>query len=232
MRTRGSVMFWLTVALVAASAACSGPGDHEATVAGDRHQASPRLGDAGTTASGVLFSDDFSNPESGFIHKDVGSRGADYRDGHYEIWVDNAKEEYVASMGRMTGKPFADGRIEVTATPLSLPDGGGIGVLCRVSEDGRANYAADVEKDGSVRILRYDPDQTVLAKAQTEPLGEGPVQLRLDCVGDRLTFFVNGHEVASATDGELDRGDVGFSAGGGSRGVTRVAFDDLVVRTP
>lgn len=232
MDGRRWVGFGLVALLVAVLPACSRAPAHEAAAAGPVYGASTGAGDQAGTTGGVILKDDFSDPASGFIHQDVGSRGADYRDGHYEVWVDNDKEQYVASVGSMEGRPFADGRIEVTATPLSLPDGGGFGVLCRVGEDGRNHYDADVEKDGSVRIQRYDPDQTVLARGSVDPLGDGPVRLRLDCVGDRLAFFVNGKEAASATDGALKRGDVGFSAGGGSEGVTRVAFDDLVVHAP
>lgn len=180
----------------------------------------------------VILSDDFSDPASGFIHKDEGDYGADYRDGRYEVWVDNDREEYVASVGQLEGRPFADGRIGVTATPLSLPDSAGVGVLCRASEDGRSYYSADVESDGSVRILRYDPDQSVLARGQVAELGKAPVKLKLDCVGHKLALWVNGVKAAVASDDSLAKGDVGFTAGGASQGVTRVAFDDLVVRAP
>ena len=56
--------------------------------------------------------------------------------------------------------------------------------------------------------------------------------LRADCIGDRLTFYINFTEVASATDSDLPGGDVGLVAGAFTEPGVDVLFDNFVVVQP
>jgi hypothetical protein len=56
--------------------------------------------------------------------------------------------------------------------------------------------------------------------------------LRADCIGDKLTFYINFTEVASAADSDLPNGDVGVLAGAFAEPGVDVLFDNFVVIQP
>ena len=56
--------------------------------------------------------------------------------------------------------------------------------------------------------------------------------LRADCVGDRLTLYVNGEKLAEATDATLTHGDVGLLAGAFSQPGVDIIFDNFVAIQP
>jgi hypothetical protein len=56
--------------------------------------------------------------------------------------------------------------------------------------------------------------------------------LRVDCIGDQLTFYINFSEVAEATDGDFPTGDVGVVAGSFAEPGVDVLFDNFVVLQP
>jgi hypothetical protein len=95
-----------------------------------------------------------------------------------------------------------------------------------------------ITSDGFYGIGIYSGEKAVL-------LGNGELQssnsintglavnhLRADCAGDKLTFYVNGLEVASARDATLKSGDVGLLAGTFSQPGVDVVFDNFVVLKP
>jgi hypothetical protein len=56
--------------------------------------------------------------------------------------------------------------------------------------------------------------------------------LRADCIGDKLSFYINFTEVASATDTDFPSGDVGVVAGSFAEPGVDVLFDNFVVIQP
>lgn len=192
-------------------------------------------GGAGAGAAGtVLLSDDFSSPDAnGWTVRDSGDYGNEIRDGEYLVWVDNDAAEYVANTGFADGD-FGDVRIEVTATELSGDPSAGIGIVCRKAPSGQqGSYYADVDQEGSVRIAAQGDEHKILAKAeQPGAWKDGANRLRLDCVGDDISFWLNGKKLLEARDGRYHSGRIGVRAGGAGRGVMRVAFDDLKVTAP
>jgi len=147
--------------------------------------------------------------------------------------VDNDADPYVTNSGFADGG-FADVRIEVTATKLSGSPSAGVGVHCREAPSGHGgSYYADVDEEGSVRIAAQGDDQDVLAEAEQPGVWkDGPNRLRLDCVGEDITLWLNGQRLLQARDGRYLSGQVSVGAGGAGRGETRVAFDDLTVMAP
>lgn len=192
---------------------------------------SPSATSAG--AAGEQIRDDFSDPTSGWTRSAGDERGADYEQGTYVVWSDNDAAEYVGGAGRYEARELTDSRLEVEATKLSGPPGVPVGLSCRQWNDGegRGIYFADVDAEGEARIGLYENgDQEILAKVERAGLWhDGMNTLRLDCIGDELRFFVNGDEVLSARSDRFDHGQVGLRAGGGSSGVTRVAFDNALI---
>ena len=62
--------------------------------------------------------------------------------------------------------------------------------------------------------------------------GEGPNVIRADCVGSKLTLYVNGKLLDSQEDAEFMTGDVGLLAGTFSEAGVEVEFDDFSVKVP
>ena len=213
----------LTVTAVACSQERSSPPSERSAEAG-----------AAGTGGAVLLSDDFSTPDTnGWTVRDSGDYGNEIRDGQYIVWVDNDAAQYVADTGFADGD-FTDLQIEVTATKLSGDPSAGVGVICRRAPSGqKGSYYADVDQEGSVRIAAQGDEQEILAKAEKPGVWkDGANRLRLDCVGDDITFWVNGQKLLEAKDRRYRSGSIGVRAGGAGRGETRVAFDDVKVTAP
>jgi LPXTG-site transpeptidase (sortase) family protein len=135
--------------------------------------------------------------------------------------------------------PLTDVVVEATFRKLAGPPGGGYGILVRdqhtspgdgVAQNGRY-YVLEVGDRGQVGIWRRDEDQWVDLLSWTDspavrPGGEANT-LQVWAVGQRLTLWVNGVQVASQPDAALAAGGVGVFAGGDGNDVQ---LDRLVVR--
>ena len=55
---------------------------------------------------------------------------------------------------------------------------------------------------------------------------------RAECIGDRLTLFVNGVKIDEVRDSELVTGEVGLIAGTYNEPGTDIRFDNFIVRQP
>jgi hypothetical protein len=190
-------------------------------------------GDAGDAAEGVLLHDDFSDPTSGWTVRDRGGYRNEYADGRYVLWVDNAASSYV---GNVAYRPeeLADVRIEVEATRIAGAPNANVGIDCRrAGAEASGTYYADVDGEGEARIVAHGEEQEILAEVARPGIWrQGANSLRLDCVGEELTFWINGEQVLTATDGRYRSGRIGLRAGGGSGEATEAAFDNLTVTAP
>lgn len=106
------------------------------------------------------------------------------------------------------------------------------GLVCRSSLDGMV--IAVIRVDGTFSIYRDTPNQPFALLAQrfsTAILpGLAENKLRLDCIGDQITFFINGAQVESLTSSryELRYGRAGlFTKAGGAPEPDAIIFSDL-----
>lgn len=184
-------------------------------------------------ASGsVLFQDDFSRHISGWRRYTSPEGTMDYDASGYRILI-NALNTNFWSTPR---QDFTDVRMEVDAGKLGGPDSNRIGLLCRMTGD--AYYFFLVSSDGFYGIGVFAGGNGVLL-GQSEMLANSNIRtgmavnhLRADCVGDTLTFYVNGFQVASVQDSTLTAGDVGLLAGTFDQPDVDVIFDNFVVLKP
>lgn len=180
----------------------------------------------------TLFFDDFANPASGWERFTSAEGTMDYDGGGYRFLV-NALQ---ANFWSTPGKSFGDVRLEVDVAKIGGPDENRMGLLCRFVENNY--YFFLLSSDGYITIGKYMGGNVLL-------LGQSQMQysdavhsglavnhLRADCVGDRLTFYVNGQPVAQAQDPDLTQGEVGLLAGSFSRPGVDVLFDNFVVLQP
>jgi hypothetical protein len=180
----------------------------------------------------VLFQDDFSKPTTGWDRLQATEGIMDYDGGGYRMLVNSLQMNFW-STPRLD---LSDARIEVDSGKLAGPDENRIGLVCRFN--GTDYYFFLISSDGFYGIGVFTGGKGVLL-GQNEMQASSNIKvglavnhLRADCVGNTLTFYVNGFQVAQAQDATLAKGDVGLLAGTfGTPGVD-VVFDNFVVLQP
>lgn len=180
----------------------------------------------------ILFWDDFSDPESGWDLLNDQVAVTKYQDGRYRIQVSTAKTYAWAN----PGQSYGDVIVEVTAANRSGGETGYLGVVCRY-QDAENWYALVYDGYGYAVIRKRTTGQAVQdivewQAASSVQTGSGPNLLRAECIGNRLSLYVNGSLAIETTDSDFSAGDVGLIAGTLADPSIEVEFDDFVVRKP
>jgi len=187
-----------------------------------------------TTQSDILFQDDFSDSSSGWDQVNTSDAITDYAGGAYNIVVNKTQYDSWAN----PGQSFAgDVQVEVDATKNGGPDTNDFGVICHY-QDVSNFYFLQLTSDGYAVIGKVtNGDQTYISgeklqEASAVKQGDATNHIRADCVGNTLTLYANGDQVATATDTEHTGGDVGLIAGTFDTGGADILFDNFVVKKP
>jgi hypothetical protein len=184
----------------------------------------------------ILFHDDFSNPSSGWDQNTDSDGSTDYANGGYRILVNTANLVLWANPNQTLQN---DVRIEVDATKSAGPDANGFGVICRYNDKDNF-YKFIVTSDGYAGISKLiNGTLTVISspdgKIQTvNNINKGAASnhIRADCIGSTLTLYVNGNQVATASDASLTGGDTGLFAQTYDTGGVDILFHDFNVTVP
>lgn len=218
-RTVAGLLLVATTALTA----CGGPG-------GGATQGPP----------GVIFQDDFSNPNSGWDTHSGADLTTNYDDGRYLIAV----EEPLVDVWAQPGLELTDVTIDVDASYAAGPINNEFGVMCRYTRGGDGKhsfYFFFVSTDGYYAMGKVVKDvRAVLnpADGSFQPAGavvqtlELPNHLSAVCQGSHFSLTVNGTLLGEFDDDELPRGDVGLLAGTFDEGGVRIHFDNFLARQP
>jgi len=221
-------LYFVFTLLFAASLACTGlPINMDDLAIPGQAEATPI-----SLPGSILFQDDFSKPSSGWDRLQAAEGIMDYDGGGYRMLVNAGDTNFWAT----PKLELADVRLEVDAGKLGGPDENRIGLICRLSAGNY--YFFLMTSDGYHGIGIFNLGQAVLL-GQTELQysdkilkGMAVNHLRADCLGDRLSMFVNGFEVLSVQDGALHSGDIGLLAGTFAQSGVDVIFDNFVVLQP
>ncbi len=188
--------------------------------------------DQGVPSGSVLFQDDFAQPVSGWNRFSTAEGTMDYDAGGYRLLVNNLKTDAVST----PLKNFADVRMEVDSGKLGGPDENRIGLICRYTSSdyyffvftSDGFYSIGIFSGGKAQLL----GQSEMKADSNIKTGMAVNHIRADCVGDTLSFYINGFPVASVKDATLKSGDVGLLAGTFSQPGVDVVFDNFVVLKP
>ncbi len=186
-----------------------------------------------SSSSNILFQDDFSDPGSGWDSIRDGDGVTDYENGGYRFLINLPNWWFWTT----PSLHFTDVRLEVETTKLSGPDVNEFGLICRY-QDPDNFYFLTISSDGFYGVSKFvDGEETLIGmeSLQSNPAilqGEASNRLRADCVGSRLTLFVNDQVLAEVEDGDFSSGDVGMIAGTFDEPGTDVLFDNFVVMRP
>jgi hypothetical protein len=183
--------------------------------------------------SGVLFQDDFSDPESGWDRVIVSDGVTDYADGVYRIFVNTSNTDVWAN----PALDFTDVSVEVDATKVDGENDNDYGVICRY-QDGENFYFFVISSDGYYGIGKISAGLQQLIGVDSMPpsdairQGNATNHLRAVCAGSKLSFYVNGQFLAEYEDTEFTSGDVGLVAGTFDTPGVDIHFDNFVVTEP
>jgi len=189
-------------------------------------------GDSTDSGADILYEDDFSNPDSGWDRYSDEEGYTDYENGAYKIAVNTDTMFYWAN----PYESFNDVIVEVQAQKVSGGDAVQYGIICR-HQDVDNWYLLMITADGYGAIrkryqgsdLEYILDETPVDSINT---GNETNNLRAECVGSRLSLYVNGVLAVETNDSDITSGDVGLLAGTFDVPSTEVLFDNFVVRKP
>jgi hypothetical protein len=179
----------------------------------------------------ILYQEQFENNTTGWARIANDNGIMDYDGGGYRILVRQPK----LNIWSTSEQNFGDVRLEVDVIKLNGPDENRMGLICRYQ--GGDYYFFMISNDGYYVIGKFIGGLTLLL-GQTEMQASDAIQigtmnhLRADCIGDKLTFYINFTEVASATDTDFPSGDVGVVVGSFSEPGVDVLFDNFVVIQP
>lgn len=181
----------------------------------------------------ILFQDDFSDPASGWNRVSTDTGETEYDDGVYRIFVNEPNTDIWSH----PGKDYQDVIIEVDAFKVGGERDNRFGVICRASGT-ESFYTFIISSDGyygigKVKLENYQliDEDALLPSAEIEK-GSAINRLRAECVGDQLTLYVNGVQIAQYSDDEFTSGDVGLIAGTYNEPGTDIRFDNFVVIQP
>jgi hypothetical protein len=183
--------------------------------------------------SKVLFQDSFSDSSSGWDKISTKDGVSDYANGAYRIYVNTTNTDVWSN----PGLNFSDTSIQVDASKVGGVDNNDFGIICRY-RDAENFYFFVISSDGYYGIGKMVNGQHKLigvnAMPPSEKVAQGNVtnHLRADCIGNRLTFYVNGSMLADEQDTEFTSGDVGLMAGTFETPGTDIYFDNFVVSKP
>ena len=182
----------------------------------------------------LLFQDDFSDPESGWEQSPSGVNGSlGYQDGAYRITAKGANQMLWSG----PGLTFSDTRMEVDAMHTGQAADDDFGFVCR-AQDKNNFYFLVVSSDGYYGIGKVVDGVSSLIGMEAMPpseaihQGQADNHLRADCIGNKLTLYVNGSLVASVSDDQFKRGEVGLTAGTLGAAESEAIFDNFSIFAP
>jgi hypothetical protein len=188
------------------------------------------------STSSTLFTDEFSNPDSGWDRYRDETTGniTDYENGSYRIYVNEPNTDLFSN----PGKSYSDVIIKATVQYLGGPEDNIFGVLCRY-QDVDNYYELVLSNDGYYGIGRTVGGQfnwlgtEKMQVSDAIHTGGATNIIQAECKKDTLVLSANGHQLMSVRDTDLpDSGDIGLIAGSGDEAGVDISFDHLTVKKP
>jgi LSD1 subclass zinc finger protein len=196
------------------------------------------FGQTATAKASILFSDDFSDPNSGWDEYTSANGSAGYDSGGYLIHV--IKPNWMVWDSPSSNVFQNDVRIEVDATKTAgQDDSSQFGVACRYQDQDNFYFLA-LSSDGYAAIfLKSQGKFTNLSSADNKWTsvdgiygGSETNHVRAECIGSDLALYSNGVLVVSATDNTFSGGGVALIGGTFDTGGTSILFDNFTVYRP
>lgn len=178
--------------------------------------------------TGLLYSDDFGDPASGWGEISVEAGNTSYGIGIFRIAVDNAQWVVWST----AGQEFGDVVVEVDAWQASGPGEASYGLLVHY-EDADHFYRFDIGGDqqysvskstaeGWVDIVDWTESQAILPN-------RGINHLEVRCQGQEMRLYVNDELLVTLEDDSFGIGDIGLFGSTFDEGGAVLCFDNVKV---
>jgi hypothetical protein len=179
------------------------------------------------------YSDDFSDPESGWrsSERDAGSAG--YGSGYYYITSGEASQPVWAR----ALQDLVDVVVRVDATQVLAPvnNNNSYGIGCRIQSNGDGYYLL-ISGEGRFGIFKavYGDYEPLVDWTQSDVIngGDATNHIQAMCGGTTLSLFVNGQQLASVRDDVFSGGDIALQAATFEAESTEVHFNNLLAEEP
>jgi hypothetical protein len=134
----------------------------------------------------------------------------------YETFISNGsyrfRQEANSRVFAIYDKEMATADVDLSTSGSAPYYEGGIGLVCRYNEAGWYQFMVEPNGIWSIRLVKPDENGEFhfhVISSGGKPLGS-EVDLRAECKGDRLTFFIDGEKMASLHDSTFPTGKVGL----------------------
>ncbi len=184
-------------------------------------------------SGGTSWSDDFSDPGSGWQTESDASAEVAYHEGTLRVLIQAPNRLAWAWAER----EMSNFHLTVEASQVAGPDDNEYGVLVHM-QDPQHFYQFSISGDGYYLIGKYDGDTWEPLSgddwAMSEAIHQGNAtnKLEIQCQGSQMTFWVNGVQLATVQDDKYSRGDIGLYAGSFFEPGVEIRFDNLLVEIP
>jgi S1-C subfamily serine protease len=182
------------------------------------------------TGGKVIYEDDFSDESTGWPQNSNSNGSYFYDKGRYFIQVKSANH-FQPIYG---GEQISDVILKIDAQVEQTSETGDFGVICRY-DNNDSLYIFEITQDGYYGIIKMISGEwyPLIDYTYSDMLVNlKNASFNAACVGDTLTFAVNGKLLGEVTDKSLQAGDYGFFAGTFDNGGNTVSFDNIVVTRP
>jgi S1-C subfamily serine protease len=181
----------------------------------------------GTT---VIYQDDFSDSSTGWPSESDSSEAYYYQNGRYFIEINTANHLRPVK----GGENLTNSIIEIDAHVEHSSSDGDFGVVCRYQDDNNF-YLFDITEDSYYGIFKMISGEWYNLVDYTYSDILTSIQnatFHVSCIGNKLSFAVNGKLLGEVQDTSISSGDYGFFAGTFTNSGNIVSFDNLVVSQP
>jgi hypothetical protein len=189
----------------------------------------------------VIFEDDFSNPNSGWLVASEADAKAEYLNGRYRLL--NKKDGYSWGVRNLEIGQLDDFVFEVDAQWYGTSSSYNYyGIVFRVQDNdnyyvfyvssGDGTYAIDKKVKGTVSELKGWTKSTYTKK------GTAVNRLKVVCQGSQISVYVNDSLLTTISDSSLSRGYIGLMVGKGASTYSLTVpdadavFDNLKISAP
>ena len=184
----------------------------------------------------TLFSDDFTDPSSGWDKHHDSDYTFEYKDGHYHVLINKRDGGY--DIWPDSTNKYKNVSVEADVQQTTGPNDGLIGVVCRAKDDGSV-YAFEFDQNGDYGIFKSDSNNNITALDQgtldPNTVNQNDVNhIEGVCDGDTLTLLLNNQVLLQTQDSSITSGGVGVIVQTGSSGDpgVDVLFSNFVVKGP
>ena len=187
---------------------------------------------ASANTPGLLFEDNFSNPNSGW---EISAQGGikEYFNGTYHINIVDANI-FSWSVAQQT---FGDVRISMDVAFTGPAGMAEMGAICRM-QNSQDFYFLTIRSDGAYAVFKMEQGNEFFIGMEGYEFnsairtGLSTNKLEVICRGENLSLFVNNEHMITVQDSSYQVGDVGVIAGGFDEPDVNVYFDNFRVTQP